>query len=124
MRVSGPGHMAQLPAIGSVSSCFTDTSGAVWCQGTNDLEILGREDVTTAALPTIVPDFDGSPSALGTANEVALAFYNGFVLTDTGEVWSWGSRFQKTLGTSALYSPWAISWTLPWAHCELIGGGK
>ncbi|MCC6876392.1 MAG: hypothetical protein IT378_18950 [Sandaracinaceae bacterium] len=80
---------------GTGFTCVAASDGQVYCFGANDRFQLGRDDVTMASSPSLVP---------GPSGVVQLGAGVGFVCarSDTGAVWCWGANDYGQLGNGAV----------------------
>ncbi|MCB0962893.1 MAG: DUF4214 domain-containing protein [Acidimicrobiales bacterium] len=88
-------------AAGLRHSCAIDTSGEVWCWGTNASGILGDPAVEAAWYPRPVDDA-GTPLEGATVTEIAADAWATCAVTSVGALACWGSNYRGVNGDGGL----------------------
>ncbi|WJX40937.1 HECT-type E3 ubiquitin transferase [Trifolium repens] len=117
-------------AAGMLTSACTDENGSVFIFGEKGIDKLLLKGMRNATKPSLI-------SELPYAEEVACGGYHTCVLTNTGELYTWGSNENGCLGIGssyAIHSPekvqgpflesCVVQVSCGWKHTAAISGGR
>jgi alpha-tubulin suppressor-like RCC1 family protein len=82
-------------AAGSYHSCAKETSGKIWCWGTNTYGQLGANDTSIhlGAVEVYKDNLSGGTELFTTGSKIAVSSYNSCAIDNTGQVWCWGRGY-------------------------------
>lgn len=90
-------------AAGSYHSCSIDTSGQLWCWGSNSFGQLGDLSSTarTRAVRVYKDDGAGGSSLFNNAIAITVGNYFSCAIDTSNQVWCWGRGYSGALGNNA-----------------------